>query len=827
MALAVLFLALPQCVAEEPLAPPPQAQIQPAPQAAPVPAAPPAPVTASPLVEPKPTEDKAAKGENVLAEPISPATVARFPHLRPFQGHVLLSGPSVQVILAGIPPEPSTEDWQPGVVAFAERRFGTWRIMEAMGRVELSGRAASGPIYRPIGVNVGADRAKSLAFATYVFAGTSAEAQRQVVTFRLDGAGGRLSLLPEAFGPAAASVPKGAKLVPVLWRLRFRAVGALNLPARDDQIGGFRGVPYLMRYQGAEMLSVIGFRPFDVDEQLGQLTLSPELGLDGPLVEGWQLLIGRDAALGTLSAAGTIKACMYTKDRAAAKLVAGCNADGAFGALALALPARDAGRKDVAQPVFVYDAAGNPVFYTAVFAGESVRAELPRAANYRLADTRSGRSLKDLAAFAVTGPEGFKAELAARGAGRILVDPGEDRSPAMVTINRLDQPKGLPIAPGLAEPSRHVTQLSANSFLVREWPVELPLLSGSYVVELARGGDGVFCNVRALIVENQVRQHLCPTTTFKTEIPADKDFIAADLTASVVQTGGELGETLKKVYGVTFLQLALTVEDEETGLELRFVPGSKALAERWAASRGKARGGVLLRFSKFIRVQPEAAAGVLELGCPAPGITLGEYERTANRLYVDAVRLFGCATGSEQNEHLAAAGRMVRRKKAPLAITSVAALAHAVSGAFFPRLFVPARELGPTPDLAGFLARVKAGDAVATAGAVVRVAELKGRGALRGEFEATIEVSASPEVRARYIFLYTEQGQVKREPIPDGDQPVRTVKVTFKAPPDAQWIRVEARGSSRRSSVSQLFDRNYGIALATTGFMPLKVGVSH
>lgn len=774
----------------------------------------------------KPVDVRSSKAEGVLAEPISPATVARYPHLKAFQGHVLLSGATVQVVLAGVPPEPSTDDWQPGVVAFAERRGAQWHIMTGIGRIEVSGHAPSGPVYRAIGVNAGVDRLKNLAYASFVYATAAAKSPRQIVTFRLDGSSGRLSILPE---PAAAAgpLPKGLKPLVVLWQLRFRAVGALNLAARDDLVGPFHGIPYLIRYQGADILGVVGFRPFDLDDQLAQLTLTPELGLSGPLIEGWQLLIGRDAALNTLSAAGTIKACMYDRGRTAAKLVPGCSADSLFGRLTLALPERDAGRQEIAQPVFVYDAAGNPILYTALFAGETVVAELPRAPNYRLADTRSGRALKDIASFAIASADGYKTELSARGAGRVVIDPGQDRSPAMITVNRLDQPKGLPVAPGLVEPSRHVTQLSANSFLVHDWPVEWPLLAGTYVVELARGSDGVFCNVRAQIVENQVRKLLCPAATFKTEISDDAGFIAGDLTAPLDQAEGTIGETLKKVYGVTFLPPSLTVEDPESGLQLRFVPGSPNLEGRWRASRGKSKGALLQAFAKFIRAQPEATNGVLELGCPAPGITLAEYERTAGRLNPDAVRLFGCATGLEQNEQLAVAGRLVRRKKSPLAITPVSPLAHAVSGIFFPRLFVAAADLGKTPDLGGFLTRVKAAEAVATAGAVVRLADIKPRAGVRGDYTASVELSSSPEVRPRYIVVYTEQGVVKREPIADAERSLRTLTINLTVPSDAQWLRVEVRGSSRRSSVSQLFDRNYGIALATTGFRPFKPSVSH
>lgn len=767
---------------------------------------------------------------DVFAEPISSGTIARFPHLARFGGHVLLSGLKTQVVLAGVPPEPSTEEWQPAVVAFAEKRFGAWHVMTAMGRVDLSGRSASGPIYRPVGVNVGADRGKALAYATYVFAGATAEAPKQVVTFRLDGQAGRLSLLPEPFGQAAPAVPKGMKQMPVLWRLRFRSLGAQTLPARDDQVGPFHGIPYLTRYQGGEMVSVIGFRPFDADEVLGQLTLSPEPGLDGPAIEGWQVLIGRDASLGALAAAATIKMCMFAppggRPVTAKTLAAGCSADATFGPLTLSLAAADAGKDDVAQPVFVYNAAGNPVAYTALFAGESVRLSLPRGPGYRLADTRSGRALKDIPPFEIASDAGYKADLPVRGAGRVLIDPGADRAPALITVNRLDQPKGLSVAPGFAEPSRHVTQVSPNTFLVRDWPVEVPLLSGGYVIELARGGDGVFCNARVLVTANQTRQHLCPAATFKTAVAAEKDFVAADLGAPLVQAQGDLAELNKKVYGVTFLPQALSVEDGDTGLELRFVPGSPELAQRWATARGRAKGAVLQGFARFIRLQPEAAQGLLELGCPAPGVSLGEYERTAQRLAVDAVRLFGCASGPELNEHLALAGRLVKRRKTPLAITPVPAVAHAVSGGFFPRLLVAANELGDPPTLDAFLARVKTGSSIATAGAVVHMDDLVAK-SQRGDFEVTVSVSSSPEVRPRFIFLYSEHGTLNKEPVPEGDDALRKVKISFTAPPDAQWIRAEVRGSSRRSSVSQLFDKNYGIALATTGFLPLKAGVSH
>ena len=71
--------------------------------------------------------DVPIKAGDALAEPISPATVARFPHLAPFQGLVLLGGSRMQVVLAGVSTSGlaslgADELWQPGVIAFVERR---------------------------------------------------------------------------------------------------------------------------------------------------------------------------------------------------------------------------------------------------------------------------------------------------------------------------------------------------------------------------------------------------------------------------------------------------------------------------------------------------------------------------------------------------------------------------------------------------------------------------------------------------------------------------------------------------------------------------------
>ncbi len=788
-----------------------------------------------------PTTPAVADGPPALfAEPISRATVARFPHLSPYEGHVLLSAPKLQAVLAGVPPEPVSEEWQPAVVALIERRGETWRSLGAAGRIEISAKTPGGGSYRSSGVNVGIDRAKNLALATYVFTGTSPDAPRQAVSFRLDAATGRLAILPDVF--AAASSTRAA-----LWRLRFRSVGAQNLIPPEVMLGTLHGVPYLFRYRAAEIVAVVGFRPFDAEEQLGQLTLTPESGGPGPAAEGWQILVGREAASQALAAAANVKACMYKKN------TANCEADiPASAILKLSLAAGDAGGQEVAQPVFVYDHTGRSIFYTALFAGDVLKAPLPKADGYRLADTRSGRVLRDIPQLSLAAGGERAIDLPARIAGGVRLDPGEDHAPAIVTINRLDQPKGLPVTTQAAALQPRAVRLSDNSFLVREWPVELPLLSGAYVVELARGGDGVFCNARVRVVEAETRGHQCPARTYDTAIPNAAAYLAADLAAVLPPRSPAVSKLYQQALGVQVLipaegagtarafgppaespttegLAALEIVDEGTGLTLRYFPSTPDLETRWLEQKKKAGGGALAAFAKLARSR-DLEAGILELGCPVTGVTLTEYEQIARRLQVDAVRLFGCAPGIEQSELLAAAGRMQRKRKQPLVVTSVSALAHAGTGLYFPRILFPTKAGLDGSNPQALASELRAGRSVLSAGAARRVVELRPKPPQRGDWELVVEVANSPEVRPRHLFIYTETGQIKKELIPDPTAEggaLRTVTVNFSAPQDAQWFRVEARGSSRRSSTSQLFDKNYGVVLATTGFAPLKAGVAH
>ena len=714
-------------------------------------------------------------------------------------------------------------------------------MLSAVGRVEVSARAPSGSPYRAIGVNVGTDRAKGLAFATVVYGGPTAADPRTAVTFRLDGQTGRLSLLPEAFGPSGGSVQKSSPhQAPTLWSLRFRAQGAHDLFAPDVTVGRMRGVPYVIRYTGNDIIAAVGLRPFDTDEQLGQLLLTPELSGPAPAVEGWQILVGRDAALAAPLSSATALKCLYPASPSSKDLASKngkvCGVDAAFGTLKLGLSSKDGGKGAVPQPIFVYNSAGQAVFYTALLAGESVKVQLPSGGPYRLADTRSGRALKDIAALSVVAHEDLDVLLPPRPAGKIRLDPGVDRSSALVTVNRLDQPKGLVVTPPDPTLDALGTRLSPNTLLVKEWPFDLPLLTGSYVVEIARGG-GVFCNVRVSLAAGESRAHFCPPTTFTTAIPALDADVAGQPHYLAVEFSGAGDEQLSRALGVDLTLPSIEVTDAETGSSARFVADDALVSrvkERWAIVGSKPKGGALTAFAKMLREplgggEAPAKNGVFELGCPAPALTLAEYEKTAKRLQVDALRLFGCATGAEQNEHLALAARVQKQRPTPIALTSVPAVAFAEHGLFFPRLFLQTGSSTP-PDSAAAIHGLKERRYALGAGVLMAVQNVKAVAGEAVNYEVDVETASSSEVSARWLFVFSENGQRHRQALepppnegsgPDDRAEVVVTHMKFKLPAGDRFIRVEVRGSSRRSSVSQLFDRNYGTVLATTSFLTL------
>ena len=84
------------------------------------------------------------------AEPISPLTIKRHPHLKHFEGQLLVSNGKSQMIISGIPPN-SQQEWLDGILSVFRNVEGRWVNSNLFRQVQL--KVSQGrDFYYPIGL---------------------------------------------------------------------------------------------------------------------------------------------------------------------------------------------------------------------------------------------------------------------------------------------------------------------------------------------------------------------------------------------------------------------------------------------------------------------------------------------------------------------------------------------------------------------------------------------------------------------------------------------------------------------------------------------------
>jgi hypothetical protein len=800
-------------------------------------AAPPAAPEAPPLTTPDSHSEspKSEPGE-LLALPIDPIIAKRYTHLRPYQGHLLLGVADLQLVIAGASAFVDLSvTWQPVVLAGYELRHGVWQLKSALGRVDLApvgtGAGVAPVAYHAAAIDTGVDKAANVARAGIVLV---AEGEpRQLVQIHLDGATHVMTMTIDDY--ATPGRPSDRP-----WKLRLRAPTASDVVGEERQLGGLTGVPYVVRHDGGDVIGVVAYRVAQSRDHWGEFFLEPDTpragAATGPAVEGYEIALTRAAVANVHARLAAVESCLYgaqrpkkiLSDAARATWLATCKAERGVPAATLTLPEGDAGGSAAPQPVYVFDENGVALTYNALYAGESVAVTLPAGRRLQFADTRSGRLIDGSVPLDLTvqapadaAATAFALTLPARRARtmRLSLAAGDVRA-AFVSVSRLDMPRGHALAVAFSDDDK-VVRLGNGLFLVKDWPLQLKLIEGGYQVDVARGGDGTFCTLRLTVAADRPDRVTCPKPTFTTAIPglADQTTIDAALAAP---EDPKAYDAARAAFGARLFTTPLTVaaptpnvvesipvlrlDDDRSGMTLQLAPADAALVERWAAEpqgEGQER---LERFARFAR--REAPDGWLELGCPV-AMPAAEYRHLVERLDPDAVRAYGCWDAAERDAIIAAP-----RTGSPLQLTTVSVLQDATQAGFFPRLVLSGSVASP----ADAAAALKRGAFGISAGAVISNPEVKGVGAAQ---TVSFDLAASRESRPRYVVLYTELGRFKRETLAEvGDEAVK-MQVSFTLPNGARYLRIEVKGSPRRSSMSRMFDLDEGVVMAATNFLPL------
>lgn len=719
---------------------------------------------------------------DAYAEPISPQTVQRFKHLKPYQGHLVLGGATLQVVLAGVPAKEPAAGWQPAVLAVFELRDGYFQRSAALAGLDLN--PLGDAVLFPIGVDLGTEKTAKLAFVTQVYAASEPKVGKQAMTWRFDAEQATLAMVMGEFGGAALKAPKGGHK----WKIRLKGDGA----------GTVIGKGYWQRFADADVVTFFPYRHLNAAATATSLELEPKPN-EGSTLDGFELLLGRDAAGRTLARAASLEDCLFgtqkprkpLKEEAKLGWILACQVSGMKATLRLVPSAAD--QSAALRPVYVFSGDGVPLLYTALDGSkDSTDLLLPVSGEtYQLADTRHGRVVPGTTVIAPVDGQTKTVEVPALPSGLLRIAPGTSKAAAILTVRRFDRDGGSDAGIVAAGDGDSQLRLAKDRLLIRSWPADLELEAGGYQLTLSRGGDGTLCAFKTQIQANRRVVLACD----KGKAPGAKD--APDQTyldlaaaegrdlplASMRQALGVdlLAEPVDETGGRAAPLRVLRFEDDATGTVISFVPATAALAGRWEKQRkGLSHEDLTTRFVRLVR--GEGGPGIVELGCPGPGTSGFDYELLVQRVQPDAVRLFGCAGEARDGEWLALYDRLAASRRQPYLLTPESGLRATQSQP--PRLLLRSapKTLQQKPEtliraLLYGAYEIRAGGGVS----LTKVTRTPKTGMVA-------DVAFEAESPAAMLALYGENGLIKEEKVAASGQ----VSIPLRGA-ETSWLRAELR----------------------------------
>ena len=815
----------------------------------------------------------------IIAEPVSPQSVQRFPHLRPFIGHILLATPNLQVVLTGVAALTEPSPWQRAVEAVFVRQGQGWQAHAAWSGLDLRGPGVQEPRQMPgsflygapkqpavqpwhaLSVDIGRSEDPAAAYASFIFGRDSmGEKSPWVVTWRLGASGDRLSVTFEASSPTGGAPAKDATGVSG-WLLRLHGHAALDLMAQSRVAAG-DSAAFAVRHGVNSSAAILGYQELALvpgaEPLLGAKAESPL-----PLLDGYEFLLTAPAEATAWGRSALIHSCLHGVDEprrfptAAAKLdwLDSCIPQVKTGTVLLTMAA-DEKAPGLVMPVYIFAANGR--LLQAVMLGSNQRqlsVSLPPGSGYLLADTPAGRRIAATQPFAVTAGTVTAVALPPRPVGQLEVSWSPTKSAAARIIvesttgdDSSDRVEGGPVDDGPHDPiaaqAPVQVRLSSNSWIVNRPRFRSSLLAGHYRVTVLNHG-GVICQQHVEVASGRVYELSCPAV-----VPLSWPRVLALADLSLPSDGPPAGaETVRPLLAQTLGVSMLGVDDapglepdhgtakagevnrlpvlrvSDAGQSLYFWPTTASLTKRWDLALRQAPVNPLQRFARFL--QDEQAGGVIELGCPAPGQSLREYTLLVEQFKPTAVRLIGCRSSvASTAEWLSLWAQLAAHALPPLLLTTDATAAIEAGRPFPPLLSFEASLAPESPALAAGLPdrrfNVSLGATAALRGLVPAHRNgSKEANVIPGVFDLTFSlflIKASQELE---LTVFTEHGKIKRALLPTATTGSQLVSVAGLKLGNAAWLRVEVHGKPAGLLAAPASEAQGDTLLAATQFVSI------
>lgn len=781
------------------------------------------------LLNVEPTDDWAEASRDAkppLAEPISPETVAQYPHLEPQIGQILLGNSQVQVVLSGIPPVPSTDPWQPAVLQTFQKRDGRWEKFGGLGPMDL--RLSNGrDHFTAIGLDTTITSHR--ASVTFVLAGKDSQGTKAKLVYHLAAHEPAMQMLFEDF--LSSKNPSNRSWD---WRLRFRPnAGQIHLiPERRGKPQWHRGVTHVL---GDEVISMVGFGPLESgDPHEDEVIFAPPRGQ--AYKPGVEFFIGGDSAGRVPFKVVTTEACyqqLLKKGEVSHGPLIDCRLKARPGFLKLALFPEDSPIASYPRLIFFRDQDNRMVGVIPGVAGKDYQVFMSQQDIYRVIEINE-QGEQRRAEFTLNENQVGKLTLAPRKPSQLRIELSSPTArlnvPAVMEIVNANEPRAIPVGK-YAPQDATLESLSSYTLLVKKWPVSLLLPAAKYQVSVYRGSMGTICKKNISLAAVTRQQIDCRVDT-QQEKEQLKNAITADF---ATQIAGQSPGMLADVLGVRMLSTdpfrapdtqthlgflpILNVHDAMLGAHIRLFGMTPALVNAWRQYQEKAKGPLAKQVMAFAREQSPPL--LTELSCPGTGINREDYVRLADQLKPDVVQVFGCGSNTHQERLLQQIGANLKKDRPPLLGAASFQQSYFRNFHFatwaFPteKLSLTSKPLAPDE----ILRLIQKGEYSLSAGGYVAFLPLEKTPAKKpskGPIQLQAKAEVLPGTTPTRVILWGENEilqEIKWDPAGGREQ---TVRFQLKTRPRRKWLRVELRGQDEA-----LAKQGSEIVLATSNFMPI------
>ncbi len=759
-----------------------------------------------------------------LAEPISPEIAARFPHLEPQIGQILLGNAQVQVVISGIPPVPSGNPWQPAILEMFHKRGDRWEKFGGLGPMDLklsNGREN----FTAIGLdtNITSHRASVIFF----LAGKDSQGAKAKLVYHLAAHEPAMQMIFEDFISS-----KNQNNRPWDWRLRFRPnAGQVHLiPDRFNKEKWRRAVTHVL---GDEVISIVSFGPLESDAREGEVVIGAPRGQ--AYKAGVEFFIGEESAGRVPFKIVTTESCyqqLLKKGEVSHSSLIDCRLKARPGFLKLALFPEENPIASFPRLIFFRDQDNRMVGAVPGVAGRDYQVFMSQQDVYRIIEVNE-QGEQRRAEFTLNENQVGKLTLAPRKPANLRVElfsPTERlNAPAVMEIVNANEPRAIPV--GKYAPSdATIEPLSPYFLLVKKWPVSVLLPAAKYQVSVYRGNMGKICQKEVLLPAVTRQQVDCRVDATREKSRLKSAALADYSTVLPEQSPGVLAEVL----GVRMLASdpfhaseptakvgslpILEIKDPMLGGTIRLLGATPAVVNAWRQHQEKAKGPIAKQAMAFAREQ----SILTELTCPGTGMNVEDYGRLADQLQPDILQVFGCGSVGHQERLLRQINTNLSKKtKAPLLGAASFQQSYFRNFQFaawaFPTDKLPLTGKILTAD--DVLPLIKKGDYSLSAGGYVAFlpTEKPENGKpVKGPIQISVKAEALPGSAPTRVVLWGENDVVQEMKWDETAGREQTLRFTLKTRPRRKWLRVELRGRDEA-----LAKQGSEIVLATSNFLSL------